>query len=145
MAQNTLSDKGLKFIAKHEGFKGKEYKDIYGNVTIGYGHLVKSGEDFSKGITKKEALKLLSEDAQSAVSFVNKRLEISQSQKQFDALVDTAFNSPRAAGILINKINNEEPLWGETFRNTLPHGYDSPPGLLRRRDDEATLYLAGQY
>ncbi len=150
VAQNTtltttLSDKGLKFIAKHEGFKGKEYSDIYGNTTIGYGHLVKPGEDFSNGISKKDALKLLSADTKDAVSFVNKHLDLYVSQNKFDALVDTAFNSPRAAGILINKVNNEEPLWGETFRNTLPHGYNSPPGLLRRRDDEADLYLAGQY
>ncbi len=150
LAQNatlttTLSDKGLKFIAKHEGFKGKEYSDIYGNTTVGYGHLVKPGEDFSKGISKKDALKLLSADTKDAESFVNKHLDLYVSQNKFDALVDTAFNSPRAARILINKVNNEEPLWGETFRNTLPHGYNSPPGLLRRRDDEANLYLAGQY
>ena len=149
-AQNqagTLSQKGLKFIAKHEGFRKKVYRDIYGNETIGYGHLLKPGErsKFKNGISKKQALSLLQDDVQNAVSFVNRHLDMSVSQNAFDALVDTAFNSPRAAGIVINKINNEEPIWSSTFRETLPHGYNSPPGLLRRRDDEGTLYLTGQY
>ena len=31
------------------------YKDSAGNPTIVYGHLIKEGEDFSKGITKEKA------------------------------------------------------------------------------------------
>ena len=141
----TLSRSGLKFIAKHEGWSDHVYPDTSGNPTVGYGHLVKPGEDFSNGISKSQGLALLGKDSQSAVSFVNHQLLLSQTQSQFDALVDTAYNSPRAARMVIQSINNEEPIWSSTFRNTLPHGYDSIPGALNRRDAETNLYLLGQY
>lgn len=38
------------------------YKDSLGYPTIGYGHLVLKGEDFSNGLTEAEANKLLSID-----------------------------------------------------------------------------------
>jgi lysozyme len=44
----------MQFIEKHEGYSGTVYKDSAGNPTIGYGHLIKDGEDFSTGITKEK-------------------------------------------------------------------------------------------
>jgi hypothetical protein len=48
-----LSDKGLKFLERHETINGKPdlkaKPDIYGNPTIGYGHMVKPGEDLVEG------------------------------------------------------------------------------------------------
>lgn len=38
------------------------YKDSLGYSTIGYGHLISNGEQFSTGITEEEADKLLSRD-----------------------------------------------------------------------------------
>lgn len=38
------------------------YADSLGCSTIGYGHLIQAGEDFSTGITESEADKLLSRD-----------------------------------------------------------------------------------
>lgn len=38
------------------------YKDSLGYPTIGYGHLIINGEDFSTGITEEEADKVLSRD-----------------------------------------------------------------------------------
>lgn len=43
------------------------YKDSLGFSTIGYGHLVIKGEDFSTGLTEEEADKLLSRDLAKAV------------------------------------------------------------------------------
>lgn len=43
------------------------YKDSLGKLTIGYGHLVLKGEDFSKGISESEADKLLMKDVANAV------------------------------------------------------------------------------
>jgi len=62
----TLSANGLKFIEQHEGYSSTVYKDSAGNPTIGYGHLIKDGEDFSKGITKEKAGELLSQDTKTA-------------------------------------------------------------------------------
>lgn len=38
------------------------YKDSLGYPTIGYGHLVKQGEDFSQGLSDEEATRLLEAD-----------------------------------------------------------------------------------
>lgn len=38
------------------------YKDSLGYPTIGYGHLVKSGENFSNGLTEEQATSLLEAD-----------------------------------------------------------------------------------
>ena len=47
-----------KRIKKNEGFKNVAYKDILGNFTIGYGHLIKKNEKFLlKGKFSKEYLK----------------------------------------------------------------------------------------
>lgn len=42
------------------------YKDSLGLPTIGYGHLVRSGENFSAGLTEAEAEALLVKDARNA-------------------------------------------------------------------------------
>ena len=146
-----LSQKGIQFIARGEGIGGESggryypYPDIYGNPTVGYGHLIKHGEDFSKGITAAEALSLLRTDAQTAEGFVNRHLSAAVPQNEFDALVDVAFNSERAAAVLIGKVNRFEAVGRADFVNTLPHGAKSPPGLIRRREDEASLFLNGTY
>lgn len=43
------------------------YADSLGKMTIGYGHLIKQGEDYSNGLTEEEADKLLSKDLANAV------------------------------------------------------------------------------
>jgi len=43
------------------------YADSLGKMTVGYGHLINSGEDYSKGLTEEEADKLLSKDLANAV------------------------------------------------------------------------------
>ncbi len=156
-AQNTtqqreLSPEGLQFIAKHETVGGKPnltvYDDINGNPTIGYGHLVKDGEDFSKGITKTKALDLLRKDASAAEGFVNGHLSRAAGvgYAEFDALVSVAYTSPRAALVLIKDINSgAHPLFGSDFVETLPRQWLSPPGLINRRSDEADLYLYSRY
>lgn len=61
-------------------------------ATIGYGHLIKSGEDFTKGITEKQATELLYSDIAMAESTVNKNVIVPLTQNQYDALVIFAFN-----------------------------------------------------
>jgi hypothetical protein len=67
----SLSPSGLNFIKRHEDYSGKLYPDSAGNLTIGYGHLVKTGENFTVGITEKEAAALLAQDVQAAVNALN--------------------------------------------------------------------------
>jgi len=46
------------------------YADSLGKMTIGYGHLIKSSEEFSTGLTEAEADALLDKDIEIAVSQV---------------------------------------------------------------------------
>src|SRR5437016_3042633 len=42
-SRQSLSDRGLSFIERHEGFVDHLYNDSAGNCTIGYGHLLHHG------------------------------------------------------------------------------------------------------
>ena len=94
---NTLSAAGLNFLTSEEGFRDKIYNDQAGKPTIGYGHKILDGEDFSKGITRDAAAALLAKDVGEAVGAVNGSLKVPISQNQFDALVSFAYNAGRGA------------------------------------------------
>lgn len=51
------------------------YKDILGYPTIGYGHLLVKGEDFSNGLTNEEADVLLSKDLERTINDAKKLYE----------------------------------------------------------------------
>ena len=85
------SSNGLNFIAKWEGCVLHVYKDIAGLATIGVGHLIKPGENFTT-ITKEQALELLSQDVAKCEAAINKLITVELNQNQFDALVSWSFN-----------------------------------------------------
>ncbi|MDP3013624.1 MAG: lysozyme, partial [Candidatus Subteraquimicrobiales bacterium] len=76
---HDVSQAGLNFIAGYEGFSATTYKDVAGLPTIGYGHLIKSGESFGT-LSNDAALKLLRKDASFAVNAVNKYVKVSLTQ-----------------------------------------------------------------
>jgi lysozyme len=49
-------------IIRHEGMRTKPYKDSRGLPTIGIGHLIKPGEDFSNGLTTDQVYQLFNND-----------------------------------------------------------------------------------
>ena len=87
-----VSNNLITFIKKFEGFKSKPYKDAAGKLTIGYGHLIKSGEKFTS-ITESEATALLKKDISSFEKSVNSLCKgIKLTQNEFDSLVSFSFN-----------------------------------------------------
>jgi GH24 family phage-related lysozyme (muramidase) len=85
--------KMLKAYIAPEGFD-KDGKRNGKGLTVGYGHLVKPGEDTKKGdtITETKADELLNSDAEGMAKGVRTALGTTQvSQREFDALVDMAF------------------------------------------------------
>jgi lysozyme len=146
--QMALSQKGLEFIKRHEGFSDTVYEDSAGNPTIGYGHLIKKGEDFSKGITQEKAAELLEQDVKTAVHAVNSKVEVRLSQNKFDALVDFAFNLGRtnfANSTLLRNINEEKDVTKENFTEWNRAGGKTVKGLTIRRTDEFNLFSKGDY
>jgi len=155
--QQQLSDKGLEFIAEKEGgFYDHVYdasgKKHQGDWTIGYGHKVKPGEDFSKGITQDQAADLLRNDVQTAVNAVNSALKFPTTfQSQFDAMVSLAFNIGGAAfarSTLVRRWNGEEGGVVEQpdlFTRWSQAGGAPSRGLYKRREEEYNLFNTGQY
>jgi hypothetical protein len=66
-------NKNLKKWFPHKSLEG-------GSDTIAYGHKIQKGEDFSKGITDAEAIKLLEKDIESKIKYAQRNI------KNFDAL-----------------------------------------------------------
>jgi lysozyme len=148
----SLSSKGLDFIKKYEKLRLKSYRDQAGYLTIGYGHKISPGEDFSGGITKDEALNLLKHDVQGAVNAVNASLGVPLKQNQFDALVSLAFNagpvSVKATNQMMRAVNaghvTQENFTAYRFVHVNGQVVVSQ-GLLRRREDEYLMYSEGKY
>jgi len=148
-----LSQSGLNFIASHEGCYLKVYKDIAGLETIGYGHLIKPGEDSSNGITHEEALELLRRDAEEALDAVNRYVTVDLMQNQLDALVSFTFNVgggalKRSTLLKLVNLGNIEDIKDALmmWNKAKVDGILRPvQGLTIRREKEARLFLQGLY
>ncbi len=139
-----ISDNGLALIKNSEGFRADEYLDVAGKPTIGYGHLIKAGEDFSNGVTEEQATELLQQDVAWAEQTVNDNVQVPLTQNQFDALVDFTYNlGPKAFedSTLLKLVNqgnmdaaaDQFPLWVHA-------GGVVQPGLVTRRQAEQDLW-----
>ena len=96
------------FVLSHEGVRKQVYKDVAGRDTIGVGHLIKPGEDFSKGITDAQAHDLLAQDLADARTAVDKYVKVAITSHQRDALTDFVFASGAGSlqkSTLLQKLN----------------------------------------
>ncbi len=71
----------IEFIKQHEGFMPNAYYCSAGYLTIGYGHVIKKGENFSKPLTKAEADELLRKDFEIALKAVKRTTNLSGSKQ----------------------------------------------------------------
>ncbi len=139
-----LSDRGLALIIQFEGFSPTVYLDAAGLPTIGYGHLIRDGENFSDGIDEVWARELLRHDVRIAERAVLRLIDVPLSDSQFDALVSFTFNVGAGAlqrSTLRRKVNREEhdAVPGELLRWVYAGGRRLK-GLMRRREAEAEMY-----
>ena len=123
-------------------------------ATIGYGHLIKSGEDFRGGIDEDIATELLRADLSIAERAVNTTVTANLRQNQFDALVMLCFNIGArnfANSTVVKYINNPDfksgiyPTLATAWRAWNRTGGAMSAGLVRRRDIELNIYLNGIY
>ncbi len=120
-----ISDNGINLIKQWEGcvkngslhiiYNDKTGKPVNTNkplpsgATIGYGHLIKPGEDFRNGITEAQATELLRADLAIAERAVQDNINAALLQNQFDALVSLAYNigiKNFAPSTVVKYINN---------------------------------------
>lgn len=139
------SEAGINFITAEEGERLTVYKDIAGKDTVGVGHLVLPGENFSGGISAAQSRAILRNDLVKAESLVNNRITVPLTQPQFDALVSLAFNVPVAitAGTLDDLINSnadESAIRAKWEEYHYANGIASS-SLLARRRREADMFF----
>ena len=142
----TYKDSGafdgmIKFF---EGFSSTPYKDIAGNATIGYGHKIRPGENFSGGITSSAAAQLLTQDTASARAAVMQLVKVALNSNQMAALMDFVYNvgpSKFASSTLLRKLNSGDYAGaaGELERWNKAGGMVRG-GLTTRRQSEEELF-----
>ncbi len=152
----TTSEAGLRLITKFEGFFANLYNDPVGHCTIGYGTLVHRGdcngsepEEYRRGITQDRARELMRSELAGMERALNEAVTVELNQQQFDALASWTYNVGAGAmrrSTLVRLLNGgdfgavptELRKWVKASGRTLP-------GLVRRREEEATLFSTGAY
>lgn len=145
-----LSAKGLQFLKNAEGFRAKPYLCSAGKLTVGYGHVIQPGEDFSQPITREEAHNLLLKDIGPRLFALQQSVRTQLTQSQVDALISLMFNIGIAdfkRSTLVRKLNsrdykgaaNEFERWNKI---TDPKTKQLVPcdGLTSRRKKEKALF-----
>jgi len=153
----NVSPQGLAFIAGFEGCVLHPYDDGgrpgVGNATVGVGHLLHMGPTRPAdvkawaGFTKAKALTLLAADSGHAAAAVSS-LGVQLTQPQFDALVSFAFNCGPGAlmGGIAHALHAGDDHGAMAVLCEYTHaGSAVLPGLVRRRQAEAHLFLTGKY
>lgn len=142
-----VTEEGIKFIQKWEGTRLNIYNDIAGYPSIGVGHRILPGEQFSQGISNDEAANLLKSDLQIAERSVLRLIAIPLADNQFSALVSFSFNLGGGClqrSTLRRKINRNDSIdeIKAEFAKWCFAGHIKSKGLLRRRQAEAELYAS---
>jgi len=148
----SVSDNGVALIKKFEGFVPNLYNDPVGHCTIGYGTLVHKGncngsepEEFKSGVSEQRATELLTEEVNKFAVVINSNVQVALNQNQFDALISFVYNVGEGAfkgSTLLKELNKgnytnvptELRKWVKASGQTLP-------GLVRRREEEAGLFV----
>ena len=139
-----LGAAGRALIESFEELRLSAYLDQRGIPTIGYGHT--AGVKMGDTCTEEQADAWLEEDAQTATSGVEKSLQVSCNQNQFDALTSFTFNVGVGAEAhsTLAKLMNAGDIQGTADQFLVWDHVNGVPnaGLLRRRQAERTLFLS---
>lgn len=157
------SERGVAFIEAHEGFVARAYLDSVGVLTIGTGFtnrsdvfrkywIVRNGRPLKTGdtITREQNREIL----KTALAYeyeppVVRGMPKDARQQEFDAAVSATFNlGPRFMGWKAAKLwkaGQREDAAKHWRNNYNKAGGRVLPGLVRRRKEEADLFLTGHY
>jgi len=133
---------GLALTKSFEGCRLEAYLDSAGVPTIGWGH---TPTTLGTVWTQEQADAQLVIDTQWANSVVNKNVTSEINQNQHDAMVDFTYNvgSGNFTGSTLLRLVNQGnfQLASEQFGEWVHAGGQVIPGLVRRRQAEANLFL----
>ena len=140
-----ISNNGIAIIKEFEGLRLSTYADSVGVPTIGYGHT--KGVTWGMKITEEQANAWLRQDIKSHTVGIDRHITVPLTQNQYDALASFHFNlGPNilAGSALKNYINAKN--WtaaANEMKKYVNAGGRPLPGLIRRRNAEAALFLKG--
>ena len=150
-----ITQKTIDYIKKHEGFVGHIYEDQVGYATIGYGHLVRKGEEHLAGVTltEEQATSLLIEDIEKHQAPWIDKVRGKASDEQITALTSLAFNvGANSKGVqrITNLLSEGKTSEASMVFLEYTKAKDSRTGeyrelkaLVNRRKDERSLFLQG--
>lgn len=153
----TPSLRLMDLLKKVEGFSSVAYLAQEGQMTIGYGHVIKSSESFNEPMSVVDAEKLFLSDLNKHIEPIYSAIKVNLNQHQFDAIVSFCFNVGRVGSDMAKFINagdfdsagnefmkfvyySERNKKGEkTGRKLLSNG------LYKRRANEMKIFRSGIY
>lgn len=160
-----LDDDGINMLKKLEGSVTKDDKHVIyddktgkpvdtnktlpSGATIGYGHLIKQGENFRNGISEIKATELLRADIAIAERAVRDNITVPLSQNQFDALTSLAYNIGTknfADSTVVKYVNNPDlknttyPTLESAWKTWNKSGGHVMTGLSNRRNEEWNMF-----
>jgi lysozyme len=138
----NISNEGISLIKKFEGCELESYQDSVGVWTIGYGHTKNIKEGMT--ISKEQADNMLLNELDEYCEYVEKAVDVTLKQCEFDALVAWTYNlgpTNLNKSTMLKKLNNKE-------YQDVPHeikrwnkaGGKVLQGLVRRREAESLLF-----
>ena len=145
MLVRLVSSKGIDLIKSFEGYSSTSYICLAGYTTIGFGHVIKSNENFTAVLSEDDAEALLKADLIVAESAVCRLIKVPLSDNQYAALVSFTFNLGGGAlqrSTLRSRLNREE--YGSVpseLQKWFFCGGIKSKGLIRRRAAEAALWV----
>lgn len=153
------SEKGIGFLVGHEGFVSRAYLDPVNVLTIGtgftnrsgsfrkfWGRKIRPGDTITRGQNRKALKAALKEEYEPPV---RKGMPKDAKQHEFDAAVSATFNlGARFMGWKAARLWREgkrdaaATVWRSNYNKA---GGRTLRGLVRRRKEEAHLFLTGEY
>ena len=143
-----LSESGRALIKDKEVFSSTWYLCPAKKMTIGWGHVKESGDNFNH-IDENRGNELLDWDCKEAIDCIKKYVKVPLTQNQFDALVVFVFNIGIGAfqtSTVLRKLNAGDLLGSAKgfalFNKITVKGKKQVcNGLVKRRAEEAALFL----
>jgi lysozyme len=144
----TISAAGLKMIEAHEGNglpgkPGAAYNDSRGILTIGYGHVIKSGDPYNAGtvLSQSEMDVLLQKDIAWVNAAIQSLVKVPITQSQYDALADFIFNVG-AGGFATSTVLKDLNAGDNVGAANAFMMWNKPPELLGRRNQERSAFCS---
>ncbi len=142
--KKSVSPTGILLIQAFESFSATRYLCPARKTTIGYGHVVRVGEQIPARISPAQAEALLIDDLAPIEIYLNAVLP-TLTQNQFDALASFCFNVGLGAfekSTLFVRLKAGDPAGAASqFARWIYADGKTLPGLVKRRAAERALFM----